>query len=90
MFRFGEALLDLDATGGWMLVRYLRLFASGRKRKEMIYGDLPMIDMAELVVAAGASKVAEGALDVDEGDQAVLAPVQAPQPPIAEPARTMT
>nr|GEW41617.1 hypothetical protein [Tanacetum cinerariifolium] len=42
------------------------------------------------VTAAGALKVAEGATDVDEGDQAVLAPVQAPQPPAAEPARTMT
>ncbi|GJU49293.1 hypothetical protein Tco_1218848 [Tanacetum coccineum] len=42
-------------------------------------------------VAAGTPKVAEGAPDVDEGDQAVPAPVQAPQPPLAVgPYRTMT
>ncbi|GJX12336.1 hypothetical protein Tco_0204094 [Tanacetum coccineum] len=35
-------------------------------------------------------EVAEGAPDVDEGDQVVLTPVQAPHPPpIAGPARTM-
>ncbi|GJW46477.1 hypothetical protein Tco_0078123 [Tanacetum coccineum] len=33
------------------------------------------------VVAAGAPEIAEGAQHVDEGDQAILAPVQAPQPP---------
>ncbi|GKF41247.1 hypothetical protein Tco_0124589, partial [Tanacetum coccineum] len=105
----------------YLLARYLRLFASGRKRGAMISGgqfvarlaehfgllteerlqgltvivrDLPMIDMAELVrlqiykelddtwawvasgperqqvAAAGAPKVAEGAPNVDEGDQA--------------------
>ncbi|GJR92263.1 hypothetical protein Tco_0264437 [Tanacetum coccineum] len=32
-----------------LLARYLRMFASGRKRGAMIFGDLPMIDMAELV-----------------------------------------
>ncbi|GKE47977.1 hypothetical protein Tco_1479235, partial [Tanacetum coccineum] len=41
------------------------------------------------VAATGAPKVAKGAPDVEEGDQAVLAPVQAPQPPAARPARTM-
>ncbi|GKE79010.1 retrovirus-related pol polyprotein from transposon 17.6, partial [Tanacetum coccineum] len=41
------------------------------------------------VVAAGALEVVEGALDVDEGDQVVSAPVQAPQPPTAGPTRTM-
>ncbi|GJY11197.1 hypothetical protein Tco_0379382 [Tanacetum coccineum] len=41
-----------------------------------------MIDMAELV--------AEGAPDIDEGLQAVPAPIQAPQPPpAAGPARTL-
>ncbi|GJV53789.1 hypothetical protein Tco_1449530 [Tanacetum coccineum] len=40
--------------------------------------------------AAGALKVGEGAPNVDEGDQAVSAPIQAPQPPPAVgPARTM-
>ncbi|GKC76521.1 hypothetical protein Tco_1127295 [Tanacetum coccineum] len=41
------------------------------------------------VAAAGALEVAEGAPDVDEGDQAVLAPIQAPQPPVVRRARTM-
>ncbi|GKE87065.1 hypothetical protein Tco_1564540, partial [Tanacetum coccineum] len=42
------------------------------------------------VATTGALEVAEGAPDVDEGDQPVLAPVQAPQPPPATgPARTM-
>ncbi|GKD47330.1 hypothetical protein Tco_1271975, partial [Tanacetum coccineum] len=42
------------------------------------------------VAAAGALEVAVGAPDVDEGDQAIPAPVQAPQPPpTAGPARNM-
>ncbi|GJQ92261.1 hypothetical protein Tco_0003400 [Tanacetum coccineum] len=41
----------------------------------VIVRDLPVIDMAELVV--------EGASDIAEGAQAVPAPVQAPQPPPA-------
>nr|GEW87453.1 retrovirus-related Pol polyprotein from transposon 17.6 [Tanacetum cinerariifolium] len=42
------------------------------------------------VATAGALVVVEGALDVDEGDQAVLEPVHAPQaPPTARPAMTM-
>nr|GEY85386.1 hypothetical protein [Tanacetum cinerariifolium] len=76
--------------------RYLRFegleytyadIADFKERLERLQGlmvivrDLPMIDMSELV--------AGGALDIDEGDQAVLAPVQAPQPPTARPARTM-
>nr|GEY43835.1 hypothetical protein [Tanacetum cinerariifolium] len=32
-------------------------------------------------VGAGTLEIAKGAPNVDEGDQAVLAPVQAPQPP---------
>ncbi|GJY92327.1 hypothetical protein Tco_0508109 [Tanacetum coccineum] len=39
--------------------------------------------------AAGAPKVAEGALDVHEGAQAVPAPVQAPQPPPTAQGRTI-
>nr|GEU31459.1 hypothetical protein [Tanacetum cinerariifolium] len=42
------------------------------------------------VTAAGGPKVPEGASDVEEGDQAVPAPVQAPQPPAVGPARTIT
>ncbi|GKD66562.1 hypothetical protein Tco_1308670 [Tanacetum coccineum] len=50
---------------------------------------LPLPKLEE-VAAAGALEVAEGAPDVDEGDQAVSAPIQAPQPPpAAGPARTM-
>ncbi|GKE10978.1 hypothetical protein Tco_1414529 [Tanacetum coccineum] len=56
---------------------------------KVIIQDLPMIDMAELVVAAGAPNVAKGALDIDKGGQAISAPIQAPQPPVAGPARTM-
>nr|GEW95851.1 hypothetical protein [Tanacetum cinerariifolium] len=33
----------------YLLTRYLRFFASGRKHGEMISGDLPIIDMAKLV-----------------------------------------
>ncbi|GKC23019.1 hypothetical protein Tco_1025169 [Tanacetum coccineum] len=54
---------------------------------------LPIIDMAELPdVAAGTPRVAQDAPAVDEGDQAVPAPVQAPQQPPPPPltaARTM-
>ncbi|GKF11254.1 hypothetical protein Tco_0049180 [Tanacetum coccineum] len=100
-----------------LLARYLRLFASGRKRGAMISGgqfiarlaehfgllteerlqgltmivrDLPVIDMAELVVAVGTPVVAEDALVLDEGALAVLEPAQVPQaPPTAGPARIM-
>ncbi|GKF16637.1 hypothetical protein Tco_0061555 [Tanacetum coccineum] len=42
------------------------------------------------VAAAGTSEVAEGALDVDEGDQDISAHIQTPQPlPASGPARTM-
>ncbi|GKF21509.1 hypothetical protein Tco_0070147 [Tanacetum coccineum] len=55
----------------------LALVASGPKRQP--------------TAAAGAPKVAEGALDVEEGAQAILALVHAPQPPLATaPTRTMT
>ncbi|GKE30331.1 hypothetical protein Tco_1445715 [Tanacetum coccineum] len=33
----------------YLLARYLRLFASGKKQCAMIFGDLPVIDMGELV-----------------------------------------
>ncbi|GKG58999.1 hypothetical protein Tco_0602708, partial [Tanacetum coccineum] len=38
------------------------------------------------VVAAGALETAKDAPTIDEGAQAVLAPVQAPQPPLPPPA----
>ncbi|GKE77818.1 hypothetical protein Tco_1543938 [Tanacetum coccineum] len=59
----------------------------------VIAPELPVIDMDELPeVAAGAPAVAEDAPAVDEGDQAVSAPVHAPQrppPPPPAAARTM-
>ncbi|GJS30658.1 hypothetical protein Tco_0491278 [Tanacetum coccineum] len=127
----------------YLLARYLRLYAAGRKSGDHIPGgqfvarlaehfglltaeilggltvialELPIIDMTKLVrlqicaqfddtwawvamrperqpdAAAGAPADAEDAPIVDEGDQAVLAPVQAPQqppPPPPAPARTM-
>ncbi|GKB73089.1 hypothetical protein Tco_0934501 [Tanacetum coccineum] len=126
----------------YLLARYLRRFAAGRKSGAHISGgqfvgrlaqhfrlltaeilggltvvapELQMIDMAELVrlqicvqlddtwawvamgperqpdAAAGAPAVAEDAPAVDEGDQAVPAPVQAPQqPPPPPPAAART
>ncbi|GJV91996.1 hypothetical protein Tco_1539809 [Tanacetum coccineum] len=100
----------------YMLARYMRLFALGRKRGVMISGGQFVARLAEHFrllteerlqgltelhdtwawvalgpesqpdVAVGVLVDAEGAPDVVEGDQAVLAPVQGPQPP---PARTM-
>ncbi|GJW45955.1 hypothetical protein Tco_0077601 [Tanacetum coccineum] len=68
----------------YLLARYLRLFASGRKRGEMISG-------GQFVTAAGAPEAAEDGPVVDEGAPAVPAPVQAPQPPpTAGPAQTIT
>ncbi|GKF56339.1 hypothetical protein Tco_0166679, partial [Tanacetum coccineum] len=91
---------DLTLLGGVRhLRRYLMMFASGRKREAMISRGQFHDDTWAWValgpekypdVAAGASEIAEGAHDVDEGAQAVLAPVQAPQPPpAAGPTRTM-
>ncbi|GKC83324.1 hypothetical protein Tco_1139041 [Tanacetum coccineum] len=127
----------------YLLARYLRRFAAGRKSGAHISGgqfvarlaehfglltaeilggltviapELPIIDMAELVrlqicaqfddawawvamgperqpdTVVGAPAVAEDAPSADEGDQAVPAPVQAPQQPPPPPpanARTM-
>ncbi|GKD10182.1 hypothetical protein Tco_1189867 [Tanacetum coccineum] len=122
--------MDVDSVNvPYLLARYLRLFAAGRKSGAHISGrhfvarfaehfgllsaeilggltviafKLLIIDMAELVrlqicveiddtwasvamgperqpdAAAGAPAVVEDAPSVDEGDQAVLAPVQAP------------
>ncbi|GJW50984.1 hypothetical protein Tco_0092335 [Tanacetum coccineum] len=105
----------------YLLARYPRRFAVGRKSRAYISGltvialELQIIDMAELVrlqicmqlddtwawvamgperqpdATAGAPRVAQDALIVDEGGQAVPAPVQAPQqPPPPPPAPAMT
>ncbi|GKF05443.1 hypothetical protein Tco_0036111, partial [Tanacetum coccineum] len=82
----------------YLLARYLRLFASGRKRGAMISRGLPVIYMGELVklqiceelddtwawvasrlerqpdAMAGTPMIAEDALYVDEGGQAVPTP----------------
>ncbi|GKD91622.1 hypothetical protein Tco_1367129 [Tanacetum coccineum] len=103
----------------YLLTRYLRLFATGRKRKDLIsrgqfvarlaehFGlmmerpwGLTIIALALLVIdmakqpnaAVGVPGAVEDATAVDEGDQAFLTPVQAPQhPPPPPPAagRTM-
>ncbi|GKB20035.1 hypothetical protein Tco_0853958 [Tanacetum coccineum] len=81
----------------YLLARYLRMFASGRKRGAMIsrgqfiarlakhFGLLTKQRLQGLTPDAttGTLEVTEGAPDVDEGAQAVPAPVQAPQPPPA-------
>ncbi|GKD99166.1 hypothetical protein Tco_1383063 [Tanacetum coccineum] len=59
----------------------------GLRGLSVVSRELSLIDMGELVVAAGAPGVVEDALAVDEGDQAVPAPVQAlQQPPPSPPA----
>ncbi|GJW07621.1 hypothetical protein Tco_1570044 [Tanacetum coccineum] len=123
MFRFGEAVTDLDTTrailfqlgGGWTLARSTSLiyWLEERLRGMTVTAPtLPVIDMGELVrlqiceeiddtwawvalgperqhdAVVGALEAAEDAHVVDEGGQAVLAPVQAPSPPPAA-ARTM-
>ncbi|GJR12209.1 hypothetical protein Tco_0794861 [Tanacetum coccineum] len=68
----------------YLLARYLRRFASGKKRGVTL-GPERHPD-----TAAGSLEVTEGAPNVDEGAQAVPTPVQAPQPlPTAAPARTL-
>ncbi|GJX52622.1 hypothetical protein Tco_0280991 [Tanacetum coccineum] len=105
----------------YLLARYMRRFAAGRKSEAHISGGQFVARLAEHFgiltaeilggltlddawawvaiglerhpdVATGALAVAEDAPVVDEGDQAVPAPVQAPQqpsPPPPAPARTM-
>ncbi|GJR14237.1 hypothetical protein Tco_0796889 [Tanacetum coccineum] len=125
--------MDIDSVNApYLLARYLRLFAAGRKSGAHISGgqfvarlaehfglltveilggltvialELPIINMAELVrlqicvhlddtwawvamgperqpdASAGAPAVDEDAPAVDEGDQAIPAPMQAPQQP---------
>ncbi|GJS68480.1 hypothetical protein Tco_0683045 [Tanacetum coccineum] len=73
----------------YLLARYLRLFALGRKQGDMISG-APGPERQQ-VVATGATKTSEDAPIVDEDASVVLAPMQAPQlpPPIGGPANTM-
>ncbi|GJX20156.1 hypothetical protein Tco_0222833 [Tanacetum coccineum] len=87
----------------YLLARYLRMFASRRKRGAMISrGEFICEELDDTwawvalglerqqVAADGAPEVAEDAPIVDEVAQAVPAPVQVPQPPpAAGPARTM-
>nr|GEY50893.1 hypothetical protein [Tanacetum cinerariifolium] len=55
----------------------------------MVIPDLTGLDMDELAIVAGASKIVEGAHADEESGQAVLTPVQAPQPPPLAVVRTM-
>nr|GEZ21772.1 hypothetical protein [Tanacetum cinerariifolium] len=82
-------VLDVGSANiPYLLARYLRMFASGRKRGVMISEGQFVAHLAEHFglltdpgperqpnATAGALKVAKGAPDVDEGAQAVLAPV---------------
>ncbi|GKE72072.1 hypothetical protein Tco_1534113 [Tanacetum coccineum] len=85
----------------YLLARYLILFALGRKQGAMISGGQFIYEEIDDTwawgalgperqpdAAAGVPRAAEDAPVVDEGDQAVLALVQAPTPPPAA-ARTM-
>ncbi|GKA42271.1 hypothetical protein Tco_0734931 [Tanacetum coccineum] len=79
----------------YLLAMYLRLFAAGRKSEAHISGEQFVARLAEhfrlLTVAsgpkrqldatAGAPKAVEDALVINEGDQAIPAPIHAPQPP---------
>nr|GEV38785.1 hypothetical protein [Tanacetum cinerariifolium] len=67
----------------YLLARYLRLFASGRKRETVIVQDLHMIDIAEMARL----QICEE-LD-DTWAWAILAPVHAPKPHAAGLARTI-
>ncbi|GKD26176.1 hypothetical protein Tco_1232390, partial [Tanacetum coccineum] len=60
-----------------LLARYLRLFASWRKRMAMIYG-APRPERQQVAVV-GAPLMVEDAIVVDKGAPAVPAPAQAPQ-----------
>ncbi|GJS19215.1 hypothetical protein Tco_0447847 [Tanacetum coccineum] len=107
--------IDVDSVNvPYLLARYLRLFAAGRKSGAHISGGQFVARLAEHFglltaeilggltawvamgperqpdVADGAPAVAKDAPAVDEGDQAVLAPIQAPQQPPPPPAAART
>ncbi|GJW38255.1 hypothetical protein Tco_0064100 [Tanacetum coccineum] len=90
----------------YLLARYLRRFAARRKSVAYIFGGQFVARLAEHFglltaeilkgltpdAAAGTLEVAQDVLIVDEGGQAIPAPVQAPQqppPPPPAPAKTM-
>nr|GEU42961.1 hypothetical protein [Tanacetum cinerariifolium] len=88
LFASGRKYKAMNSRGQFVvhLVEHFRLLAKERLQGlTVIIQDFPMIDMAELVDAAGAPEVAEGVPNANEGDQAV----PAPQPPTVRPARTM-
>ncbi|GJQ97682.1 hypothetical protein Tco_0008821 [Tanacetum coccineum] len=80
----------------YLLVRYLRLFVTGRKSGANISDDtwvwVAIGPERQPDTAAGAPADAEDAPIVDEGDQAIPTPMQAPQqlpPPFPAAARTI-
>ncbi|GKC51133.1 hypothetical protein Tco_1073878 [Tanacetum coccineum] len=77
-------------SGGYFIGRLAHYFGmvsdDGLRGLSVVTREIPLIDMGELVVMAGALKAAEDALVVNEGAQAVPAPAQAPQPPPPPPA----
>ncbi|GJY66441.1 hypothetical protein Tco_0468679 [Tanacetum coccineum] len=77
----------------YLLARYLRRFAAGRKSRAHISSRqfVAMGPERQLDATNGALAVAEDAPAVDEGDQAISVPVQAPQqpPPPLTAARTI-
>ncbi|GKC14274.1 hypothetical protein Tco_1011056 [Tanacetum coccineum] len=84
--------LDVGSFVGRLAQHFRLLTAEILGGLTVITPELPIIDMDELPdVAVGTPTVAEDALAIDEGDQAVLAPVQAPQqPPPPPPAAART
>ncbi|GKD94200.1 hypothetical protein Tco_1374037, partial [Tanacetum coccineum] len=77
--------MDVDSVNvPYLLARYLRLFAAGRKSGAYISGPERQPD-----AAASAHGVAQDSLVINEGDQADPAPVHAPPPPPPAAARSM-
>ncbi|GJZ72031.1 hypothetical protein Tco_0635882 [Tanacetum coccineum] len=82
--------MDVDSVNvPYLLARYLRLFASGRKQGDMISGAPGPERQPD--AAAGAPEAVEDAPIADEGASTVPTPVQVPQPPppVARPSRTI-
>ncbi|GKF66808.1 hypothetical protein Tco_0193325, partial [Tanacetum coccineum] len=95
ILRLCHRLIACSIAGRSQAPEKLRLFAAGGKSGAHIYGGQFVTRLAEhfglltaeilggltLDAATGAPTVAEDAPAADEGDQAVLPPVQAPQQP---------
>nr|GEV42349.1 hypothetical protein [Tanacetum cinerariifolium] len=98
--------MDVDSVNvPYLLARYLRLFALGRKQGAMISGGQLQLCIElddtwawvasgperQQVATVGACDATKDAPIADEGAPTILAPVQAPQllPPTAELAQTM-